>query len=321
MVRVVDERSDATIAWVTSSEAADWFTALAPGAPGEGERWFLLVRVRARTGAIRSVWDPSFTLKDVTRSASALALTRVDGSAVLYEWKDDGVHVDQRDGADAHDRILLSGFRAAESLPLLEPSPSHAATSSPHPLPFSRELAELDYRMSERSWEDAGKPRAEVVISATATELEILVRVLKLPLHFRAADAPDPGLDNEHPDINSDGVQLHLSCSEWREPAAWLAIPERDFRHTRVRQTSGGAAAPAIQARSREISGGYEIRFTVPRSALSPIISLDVLVNDMTAERERRRGQLVLSGAHGDRVYLRGDRQPLENFIRLQLPE
>jgi hypothetical protein len=37
-------------------------------------------------------------------------------------------------------------------------------------------------------------------------------------------------------------------------------------------------------------------------------VSIDVLVNDAAPGRERRRGQLVLSGAQGEFVYLRGDR-------------
>jgi hypothetical protein len=160
-----------------------------------------------------------------------------------------------------------------------------------------------------------------VLVTAGESELEILVTVHKTPLHFRAPDAADPGLDNEHPDIHSDGVQLHLWSEGWREPVAWLAIPEHDFARTRVRQTAGGGDAPPITARSRETSGGYEIRFTIPRSALSSILALDVLVNETSADRQRRRGQLVLSGARGDRVYLRGDRQPLEHFIPLRLPE
>jgi len=321
MVRLVDEGSNATIAWITSSEPADWFTAMAPGAPGRGEQPFLLVRVSATTCAIRSVWDPTFTLRDVVVNDSGLAFTRLDGTQTVYDWKGDGAYIDSHNGANTRDRIVLTGFREPEFTPLPEPPLAQTAQSPPHPLPFSRELGESHYRMSEHSWRDAGSPRAQVVISAGATELEILVRVHKHPLHIRAADAPDPGLDNEHPDINSDGVQLHLWCEGWREPAAWLAIPEPDFRHTRVREISGGAVAPAIQAGSREISGGYEIRFTLARTALSPTISLDVLVNETAAERERRRGQLVLSGARGDRVYLRGDRQPLEHFIRLRLPE
>jgi hypothetical protein len=35
---------------------------------------------------------------------------------------------------------------------------------------------------------------------------------------------------------------------------------------------------------------------------------LDVLVNETVPGRERRRGQLVLSGGRGEFVYLRGDR-------------
>lgn len=320
VVRLVDEASSATIAWVTSSEAAEWFTAVAPGAPGEGEQPFLLVRVCAKAGAIRGVWDPSFTLRDLVASAHRLALTCLDGTTIAYEWRENGAHVDAHSADDRRESIVLSGFRSPESLSVSE-THAEVSQSPPHPLPFARELGESNYRMSEHSWRDAGTPRARIDISASATELEIQVSVHKFPLYFRAEDAPDPGLDNEHPDINSDGVQLHLWSEGWHEPAAWLAIPERDFRRTRVRLISGGAAAPEIRAAARHIAGGYEVRFRVPRAQLSATIALDVLVNDMTAERERRRGQLVLSGARGDRVYLRGDRQPLEHFIRLRLPE
>ena len=37
-------------------------------------------------------------------------------------------------------------------------------------------------------------------------------------------------------------------------------------------------------------------------------VELDVLVNETVAGRERRRGQLVLSGAAGEFAYLAGDR-------------
>jgi hypothetical protein len=86
-------------------------------------------------------------------------------------------------------------------------------------------------------------------------------------------------------------------------------------------QTAGADDAPPLAASSREIAGGYELRFTVSRSALSPTFAVDVLVNEISPDRQRRRGQLVMSGARGDRVYLRGDRQPLEHFISLRLPE
>jgi hypothetical protein len=116
-------------------------------------------------------------------------------------------------------------------------------------------------------------------------------------------------------------VQLHLWNEGWREPVAWLAIPEHGFDGTRVRQTAGGSEAPPLSARSREIADGYELRFGIPRSTLSRTFAVDVLVNEMSPDRQRRRGQLVLSGARGDRVYLRGDRQPLEHFVSLRFPE
>ncbi|HLB09051.1 MAG TPA: hypothetical protein VK617_05935, partial [Gemmatimonadaceae bacterium] len=101
---------------------------------------------------------------------------------------------------------------------------------------------------------------------------------------------------------------------------AWLAIPASDFSNTRVRRISGSSDAPALTAVARETTDGYEIRFAVPRAALCAEVSIDILVNEMSPGRQRRRGQLVLSGARGDRVYLRGDRQPLERFLRLLLP-
>jgi Heparinase II/III-like protein len=329
IVRLTDEDSGATLAWTTCSEPADWFTAVAPGAPGSGEQRFLLVRAHARSGKLRTVWDPQFMLRDVFSSGDRLEIAHTDGAMSSYEWIEGGAHVEMRSPDGRTEQFVLTGFRTVE-LPSTDASSlaSSVASSSvldslsvPHQLPFSRELGEPEYRISEHSWLDAGSPNARVTVTANERELEVRVSVRKAPLHFRASDAPDSELDNEHPDIHSDGVQLHLWSSGWREPAAWLAIPEGDLQRTRVRQIAGGLEAPELRASSHEIIGGYEIRFGIPREALSSIIALDVLVNDMSPERERRRGQLVLSGARGDRVYLRGDRQPLEHFIRLRLPE
>jgi hypothetical protein len=270
------------------------------------------------TGRLRVVWDWSLALGDVTMDEKRVRIIEVGGATVEYEWRDDGAHVSHGLGAGGRNTVL-SGFRDAQ-LDAVAPAgePDHAA--SPYPLPFVRDLGEPDYRMSEHSWSAAGAPRAHVSINATERELEIRVDVRKSPLFFRDAGAPDPALDNESPDINSDGVQLHLWCKGWPEPLAWLAIPERDFSHARVRRISGSLEAPSVAAVARETAYGYEIRFAVPRVALCPELSIDVLVNDMSPTRERRRGQLVLSGARGDRVYLRGDRQPLERFLRVRLP-
>ncbi len=47
-------------------------------------------------------------------------------------------------------------------------------------------------------------------------------------------------------------------------------------------------------------------------------LAVDVIVNEMPRGRERRRGQLVMSGAEGEFVYLRGDRHDDARLVPLQ---
>jgi hypothetical protein len=49
--------------------------------------------------------------------------------------------------------------------------------------------------------------------------------------------------------------------------------------------------------------------------------AIDVIVNEMPADRERRRGQLVMSGADGEFVYLRGDRHDADRLVNLQIDD
>jgi hypothetical protein len=46
-------------------------------------------------------------------------------------------------------------------------------------------------------------------------------------------------------------------------------------------------------------------------------VDLDLLINETVSARERRRGQLVTSGAEGEFVYLRGDRHDPQRLIPL----
>ena len=48
---------------------------------------------------------------------------------------------------------------------------------------------------------------------------------------------------------------------------------------------------------------------------------LGVVVNDMASGRERRRGQLVLGGADGEFVYLRGDRLPANRHLPFKIAD
>ena len=319
IVRLVDETTGAVLAWTVSSVDSEWWIASAPGAPGAGEQHFLILRSHSARGRVRSVWDWSNTVHDISVADDRLRLVNASGATTDYAWRDDAAHINVHRGGAAISETVLTGARSAapETVNALPTLPA-----DPQLLPLVRELGEEHYRMSEHSWAEVGRPRAHVIIDADDAELEIRVDVRKSPLHFRASDAEDPALDNEHPDIHSDGVQLHLWCEGWRAPVSWLAIPERDFSRTRLHRAAGDEDdAPALTVNTREVVGGFEMRFVISRADLSPVIALDVLVNEMSADRKRRRGQLVLSGARGDRVYLRGDRQPLEQFIRVRLPE
>ena len=319
VVKLVDERTGAVLAFTVASVDSEWWIAAAPGAPGAGEQHFLILRCHADRGRVRSVWDWSNTVHDISVEDDRLRIVDAIGTTTDYDWRDDGAHIAMQKTGGPMVETVLSGDR--DAVPADTEIPS-TLPADPLQLPLVRELAEEHYRMSEHEWSSVGKPRAHVAIDADDAELEIRVDVSKASLHFRASDAEDPGLDNEHPDIHSDGVQLHLWCEGWRAPVSWLAIPERDFSRTRVHRTGGDEAdAPAISVNTRGTIGGYEMRFVISRAELSPVIALDVLVNEMSVDRMRRRGQLVLSGARGDRVYLRGDRQPLEHFIRVRLPE
>jgi hypothetical protein len=313
--RLVDVQSGEVVAWAVADLDCEWWSAVAPGASGAGNRKFLVARMQGATGRIRTVWSWSHAVRDVSFPDEEVAIELADGRIVEYKWREDGARIHTLGTS-----VTLAGFRE-KALQPCEPAPAASAASpTEYPLPLARDLGEHDYRASEPSWSEAGSPRARVVVDADARSLLVDVEVTKSPLVFRAADAPDPALDNEHPDINSDGVQLHLWSDGWPEPAAWLVVPERGDAAARVRQTAGGTHAPPVTATWRETAAGYAVRLVVPRASLAPVVAIDVLVNDMAPDRVRRRGQLVLSGARGERVYLRGDRQPRERLLQIRLP-
>jgi hypothetical protein len=57
----------------------------------------------------------------------------------------------------------------------------------------------------------------------------------------------------------------------------------------------------------------------LPPSFARDGFALDLIVNEISSERARRRGQLVLSGSANEWIYLRGDRQDRERFLGFAL--
>jgi hypothetical protein len=62
---------------------------------------------------------------------------------------------------------------------------------------------------------------------------------------------------------------------------------------------------------------GFLLAFSVPWPAAAVPFAFDVIVNDCPPTRERRRGQLVFSGAHGESAYLRGARQSPDRAVHV----
>ncbi len=184
--------------------------------------------------------------------------------------------------------------------------------------PLRIALGEAHYRRSEQSWREADRPTAEVILRATPATLEITVHA-----HTGPPVTPDEGaenhLDNERADINADGVQLYIGPPD-RSPwsRSWLCVPAA----TGVRVTTLLPASPDISAQWSDSAAGWQMTLTVPREWL-PLgpdapFAFDVIVNERPAKRQRRRGQLVLSGGAGEFVYLRGDRHDPRRALLLQ---
>lgn len=310
--RVVQLAAGAVRAWIATGDA-EWWRARAPGPPGRGVHPFLLQRTFGRAGMRRAVW---------TWVPAPLSVS-FDGDTIRMQH-DHGLTVVET-GADAW-RVHHAG--QAWSLKWADVPPPASPVRAPrapafviradndprHAIPdLHFDLGRDAYRRSELTWDEAGAPTARVAFTATRGQLGIRVEVSKHDLWF-APRRDDNPLDNEHPDINSDGLQLHLTVGG--AEYSWLLVPE-DSGGVRVTQRRGRAAT--VEASWQRDEAGWSGVVSLPRSLLPAHgrrpFRLDVVINDMSSGRERRRGQLVLSGAPGEWVYLRGDRQDMSRAL------
>jgi hypothetical protein len=186
-------------------------------------------------------------------------------------------------------------------------------------LPFSADLGELNYRRSEQSWRDAGQPGAHVELRLVAPRtLRVDLEVAPSQRLFRAIGAENP-YDNEPMAINGDGAQLYLTAGEAR--GGWLLVPsEADTVSVRQITTWDGQQLRPT-ATWRPTPTGYALAITVALPMGVSELGLDLIVNETAPGRERRRGQLVLSGAAGEFVYLRGDRHDSGRLLRFSLAD
>ena len=328
VVRLRAHQAPDIAAWITASDAAEWWRAIGPGPPGQVERPFSLMRVVASAGSITSVWSWGRAVTGVSVRGGLLVVQRGEHERHEHARRDDGWSVTLHSGG-ARSSIELGGRRVQTqprpiTLPESDRPPSVASlprvrAGAP---PLMVELGESSWRRSEESWEEAGRPRAVVAISNTGVHLVIAVSVEKTEVAFRRPDAADPALDNEHPDIHSDGVQLYVAARGWDRPAGWLVVPEEPAPRLRVRPVDGMRAEVPMEAQWIAESRGYAMIFEIPVTVLGSgrevPVAIDLLVNELSKIRVRRRGQLVLSGG-GGWTYLQGDRQSPARFLPLML--
>lgn len=317
------EHADLAVLLPRHGGATLW-RARAPGPPSAAGRMrpMHLVRASGPRGVIVSVWS----WRGAVRGA------RAEGNEVVVELDDGAEH---RHARSPHGWTIAMQWRQARSRIELtgrveDPEPQEASPPPAAPDPFDIPVAgdaefdagapvpalefELEgqhYRRSEVGWHEAGSPSALVALMATPSRLIVEVAVRKPPA-FAPPRAENP-LDNEHPDTNSDGVQLYLGASGGS--AAWILVPEPGGG-VRITPRTPAAERAGLSARWRPSAEGWEIRAVLPREFIGgERFHLDLIVNEIPEGRERRRGQLVLSGGAGEFVYLRGDRQPDSRFI------
>ena len=317
--------------WIAGSAPIECWRAVGPGAPGQSPARFHMFRMRAAHGALTTVWSLRGAVRDVSRADSGVSVALADGTRQDHTQSDAGWRVVLHAGG-ARSSIDLAGLRAAP--PLAEQPPAgveeprgrartrhvvprvHAlGTTGTMHVPLSFQLGAEHYRRSELAWEAAGSPRALVRVVAVEETLAVTVSVRKGdPWFAPARDAND--LDNEHPDINSDGVQLYLA-PHGAPASGWLMVPESRGPAVRVTRIAGYEGDVPLVVAWTLTPEGYDLSAEIPLSALRADgrHALGLVVNEIGGGRERRRGQLVLGGATGEFVYLRGDREAPDSFI------
>jgi hypothetical protein len=129
-------------------------------------------------------------------------------------------------------------------------------------------------------------------------------------------DAENP-FDNDPAAIHGDGVQLYVAAGD--RAAGWLLVPIPDSSRVARRAAEGWSDSLPFDATWEPTDEGYTLVATVTLPRGITEIEVDVLVNENAPGRSRRRGQLVLSGARGEFVYLRADRQARDRLLRFAL--
>jgi hypothetical protein len=314
--------------YVRCDRASVVVRASAPGQPANASRSFYSVQTGGLSGAIRTVFAWSARVDDVRFDGEKIEVAL--GAEKHVHWQTPDHWQMELSVGGAQSGIELTGWVGHE--PAGDPPASDERTVERSGTvrrlrrgsPATFDLGERNYARSEHTWEEAGRPSGSVTLGVDRDELVIDVNVSARDLVLPAADAINP-FDNEAPDINGHGVQLYLRTLE--QSGAWLIVPEAGASRTRVRPIRGWGSLAIGAATSERTADGFamQIRVALPSLPANGIhdeypFTLDLIVNETVPGRDRRRGQLVLSGAGGEFVYLKGDRHDPLRMLMFSVP-
>ncbi len=315
---------------IVSDETARLWRADTPGAPGGPSHGVLALRQEGMRGASWRVLAAPGTLLDVAVDGDAIVVRCADGTTHTHQRVPHGWLVTLHAGG-ARSSIDLAGLvtagaEHAPGAPTSPPAPpSDDAPVDPVPVatigggapPLAIAIGEAHWRRGDRPWHDEGAPTATLHLDLQPATLVVGVDVvLHRPLEPTPALDDNP-LDNEHPDTNADGLQLHLEEPATGAWVGWLAVPAPDGT---LRTTPRGASARTVTGRWHATPDGWAASLVLDWPTDHPAtLRLDACVNVRPPGRERRVGQLVASGGRGEWVYLRGDRQPRDRALLLRL--
>ena len=319
-VAAADAAAPLFVTALHSESAATLWCAATIGPPAGQPHGMISLRQQGTSGrSVRVIAAPESVASVGT--AAGVDVTSTDGTITRHRRIDAGWQLELQQGA-ARTTVRLGGVRPAP--PDRVECTGDLASGRRVVLPLNASvefvLAESSYRPTEASWTEAGAPTATVSVRHPDGSIEVVVNVtLYRPPCFAPACDVNP-LDNELADVNSDGVQVH-----WRSAisGAWngaLAVPEPSG----VRLTAAEGALDGLHA--RRLDGppdghGFALAFVLPWPDAAQPLQFDCCINERPADRERRRGQLVLSGAEGESAYLRGARQGAERALTIILDQ
>jgi hypothetical protein len=319
LVRARAVRDDGRLdLWAVTSHGAEWWRAVGPGAPGHGDHVFRIIRSSGRAGFYRMVWSWGGAVTS-TDFGDMIRVRRADGTVHEHWRAEDGWRISQ--GGNVSSITRLAGRIELDDADGGALENSDAAAIAPELVlrAFEEqqlELGEEHYRRSEETWDAAGRPTATVGLRWNGDILDVHVVVPRSDRTFVPAGALNL-YDNEPAEINGDSVQLYLKTGQGLLAA--LLVPVADSDEVRLRAIEGWMLPPELVAEWQRAGEGYEMRVEVP--CASPPVGIDLVVNEMPQGRRRRRGQLVLSGAAGEWVYLRGDRHDEWRLIPIEVSD